>query len=208
RHHRSRRVEELRLQHDHPAGRLAEHSRAALRGRPYRRRTAVAPVPPRDAADARSDRDDGEHPHHCGILSAVRRALRDDAGRAAAQHRQRALLHVRGRLQVVESGLGLGRRVRPVPVHLLRHGRAAPARAMAIRRVTPSLPALLVNGLLLGMATVTLFPLVWMVSVSLMSPGEASTFPPPLLPARLTFENYRELFAHAGMGRYLLNSVM
>jgi multiple sugar transport system permease protein len=79
---------------------------------------------------------------------------------------------------------------------------------MAIRRVTWSLPAVLVNGLLLGMATVTLFPLVWMVSVSLMSPGEASTFPPPLLPDRLTLANYRELFGHAGMGRYLLNSVM
>jgi multiple sugar transport system permease protein len=79
---------------------------------------------------------------------------------------------------------------------------------MAIRRVTWSLPAVLVNGLLLGMATVTLFPLVWMISVSLMSPGEASTFPPPLLPDRLTLTNYRELFGHAGMGRYLLNSVM
>jgi multiple sugar transport system permease protein len=79
---------------------------------------------------------------------------------------------------------------------------------MAICRVTWSLPAVLVNGLLLGMATVTLFPLVWMVSVSLMSPGEASTFPPPLLPDRLTLANYRELFGHAGMGRYLLNSVM
>jgi len=79
---------------------------------------------------------------------------------------------------------------------------------MAIRRVTWSLPAVLVNGLLLGMAMVTLFPLVWMVSVSLMSPGEASTFPPPLLPDRLTLANYRELFGHAGMGRYLLNSVM
>jgi multiple sugar transport system permease protein len=79
---------------------------------------------------------------------------------------------------------------------------------MANRRVTPSLPAVLVNGLLLGLATVTLFPLVWMVAVSLMSPGEASTFPPPLLPGRPTLANYRELFAHAGMGRYLLNSVM
>jgi multiple sugar transport system permease protein len=79
---------------------------------------------------------------------------------------------------------------------------------MAIHRVTPSLPAVLVNGLLLGLATVTLFPLVWMVAVSLMSPGEASTFPPPLLPDRPTFANYSELFAHAGMGRYLLNSVM
>jgi multiple sugar transport system permease protein len=79
---------------------------------------------------------------------------------------------------------------------------------MAIRRVTRPLPALVVNGLLLGAATVTLFPLVWMLSVSLMSPGEASTFPPPLLPGRPTLANYRELFAHVGMGRYLLNSVM
>ena len=74
--------------------------------------------------------------------------------------------------------------------------------------MTPSLAALVVNGLLLGAATITLFPLVWMISVSLMSPGEASTFPPPLLPGPPTLANYRELFAHAGMGRYLLNSVM
>jgi multiple sugar transport system permease protein len=79
---------------------------------------------------------------------------------------------------------------------------------MAIRRVTRRLPAVLVNGLLLAGATITLFPLVWMVSVSLMSPGEASTFPPPLLPGRPSFANYRELFAHVGMGRYLVNSVM
>jgi multiple sugar transport system permease protein len=79
---------------------------------------------------------------------------------------------------------------------------------MAIRRVTPSLAVMIVNGLLLGAATITLFPLLWMISVSLMSPGQASTFPPPLLPAPPTLANYRELFAHAGMGRYLLNSVM
>src|SRR5437016_5011413 len=66
----------------------------------------------------------------------------------------------------------------------------------------------IVNGLLFGMAAVTLFPLVWMVSVSLMSPGEATAFPPPLLPAHPTFGNYRELFSHAGMGRYLANSVL
>jgi multiple sugar transport system permease protein len=71
-----------------------------------------------------------------------------------------------------------------------------------------ALPGLFVNGLLLGAATVTILPLVWMVSVSLMSPGEASTFPPPLLPRQVTFANYRELFAHAGMGRYLVNSVV
>ena len=65
----------------------------------------------------------------------------------------------------------------------------------------------IVNGLLLGIAGITLFPLLWMVAASLMSPGEASTYPPPLLPSHATLANYRELFAHAGMGRYLANSV-
>ena len=65
-----------------------------------------------------------------------------------------------------------------------------------------------VNGALLGLAAVTLFPLVWMVAVSFMTPGEASTYPPPLVPRDPTLSNYRELFAHAGMARYLLNSVL
>jgi multiple sugar transport system permease protein len=64
----------------------------------------------------------------------------------------------------------------------------------------------IVNGLLAALAALTLFPLVWMVAVSLMAPGEASTYPPPLLPARPTFDNYRELFARAGIGRNLVNS--
>jgi multiple sugar transport system permease protein len=45
-----------------------------------------------------------------------------------------------------------------------------------------------------------------MVSVSFMQPGAASSYPPPLLPADATLSNYRELFARAGMGRYLFNS--
>lgn len=65
-----------------------------------------------------------------------------------------------------------------------------------------------INGLLVGATVVTLFPLLWMLSVSLMAPGEASTFPPPLLPSQPTLDNYRELFGHAGMGRYLVNSVI
>ena len=65
----------------------------------------------------------------------------------------------------------------------------------------------LVNGLLGAAAIVTLFPLLWMVSASLMAPGEASATPPPLVPAHPSFGNYRDLFAHAGMWRYLANSV-
>ncbi len=65
-----------------------------------------------------------------------------------------------------------------------------------------------VNGLLGAAACITLFPLLWMLSVSFMQPGAASTYPPPLLPYHATLANYRELFARAGMGRYLANSLL
>ena len=74
--------------------------------------------------------------------------------------------------------------------------------------MNPRLAKALVNGLLLGMAAVALFPLLWMLSVSFMAPGEASALPPPLLPKHPGWANYRELFVRAGMGRYLLNSVL
>jgi len=47
-----------------------------------------------------------------------------------------------------------------------------------------------------------------MVSTSLMSPGESSAYPPLLVPQQPTLDNYRELFARAGMGRYLANSLL
>ena len=59
----------------------------------------------------------------------------------------------------------------------------------------------------LAAAAFALAPLLWMVSVSFMQPGEASSYPPPLLPSKPTLEHYRELFAQAGIGRYLLNSL-
>jgi multiple sugar transport system permease protein len=70
------------------------------------------------------------------------------------------------------------------------------------------LAGFLVNGALLAIAAFALFPLLWMLSVSFMQPGEASAFPPPILPAHATFANYHELFVRAGMGRYLFNSLI
>ena len=58
------------------------------------------------------------------------------------------------------------------------------------------------------LALVVLMPLVWMVSVSFMAPGEAAAFPPPLFPSEPTLENYRTLFGTYGIGRYLANSVL
>jgi multiple sugar transport system permease protein len=68
------------------------------------------------------------------------------------------------------------------------------------------LRSIAVNGALVLAAAFALFPLLWMVAVSLMQPGEANTYPPPLLPRQATWDNYRQLFAQTGMGTYLFNS--
>ena len=72
---------------------------------------------------------------------------------------------------------------------------------MSLRRWSVTLLAALV-------ALVTITPLIWMVSVSLMARGEAAHFPPPLWPASPTLENYRELFGSFGVGRFLFNSIL
>jgi multiple sugar transport system permease protein len=69
------------------------------------------------------------------------------------------------------------------------------------------LEAWLVNGALAIVAIVALFPLVWMISVSVMAPGEASTSPPPLVPADPTLAAYRELFTRGHIAKNLVNSV-
>ncbi len=64
-----------------------------------------------------------------------------------------------------------------------------------------------VNGGLLLLALVALGPLLWMASVSFMPTGEASTFPPPLLPSKWTTANYHELFERTGMASHFINSL-
>ena len=68
--------------------------------------------------------------------------------------------------------------------------------------------ALWVNGALLLLAVLSLAPLLWMLSVSLMPRGAASQFPPPLLPDAATLDNYRALFARTGMARNFGNSLL
>lgn len=68
--------------------------------------------------------------------------------------------------------------------------------------------ALVLNGLVAGLAALTLFPLAWMLSASLMAPGEASSFPPPLLPRAPSLANYQALFAANGIGRQVVNSLV
>ncbi|WP_305804611.1 carbohydrate ABC transporter permease [Stenotrophomonas sp. YIM B06876] len=65
-----------------------------------------------------------------------------------------------------------------------------------------------INGALLLLAAVSLAPLLWMLSVSFMPSGEASHFPPPLLPSTFSGDNYRELFARTGMAGNFRNSLL
>jgi multiple sugar transport system permease protein len=66
----------------------------------------------------------------------------------------------------------------------------------------------LLYGALIVTAGVTLAPLVWMVSASLMPTGQASSFPPPFVPAQVTLEHYASLFTRLNLARYLLNSAL
>ncbi|MFT3762836.1 MAG: carbohydrate ABC transporter permease [Pseudoxanthomonas sp.] len=70
------------------------------------------------------------------------------------------------------------------------------------------LHALWINGALLALALLSVAPLLWMLSVSLMPRGGASHFPPPLLPSAATLDNYRELFARTGIARNFGNSLL
>ncbi len=57
-------------------------------------------------------------------------------------------------------------------------------------------------------AVLTLVPLLWMVSASLMPSGDANTFPPRLLPRLVTFEHYADLFTRLSLARAFANSLV
>lgn len=65
---------------------------------------------------------------------------------------------------------------------------------------------LLIHAALIVGSIFTIFPLVWMISASLMPTGEAMMYPPRLLPSRVTFEHYRDIFTRLDLGRSFLNS--
>ena len=68
--------------------------------------------------------------------------------------------------------------------------------------------ALVVNALVWALAALAVFPLVWMVCVSLMPAGTASSLPPPLIPQHPTLEHYRVLLGDGGLKRAFVNSLV
>ncbi len=63
-------------------------------------------------------------------------------------------------------------------------------------------------ALLLIGAALALIPMLWMVSASFMTAGEANTYPPPLLPGASDARALRALFTRLDLGRNLLNTTI
>ena len=64
------------------------------------------------------------------------------------------------------------------------------------------------HALLIAGGVITLFPLFWMLSASLMSTGEATALPPHIVPHAPTLAQYRELFTRLSIGRAFLSSAI
>jgi multiple sugar transport system permease protein len=73
------------------------------------------------------------------------------------------------------------------------------------RSIARGFPVAVYAVLMIG-AGVTLLPLLWMVSASLMPAGEATAVPPRWLPSTVTFEHYETLLARLNLGGALFNS--
>lgn len=64
----------------------------------------------------------------------------------------------------------------------------------------------LIHFILLLMAVLMIFPLLWLVSTSLKEPSKQMIWPPQIIPNPIFTQNYVQLFIVAPMGLYLYNS--
>ena len=87
-------------------------------------------------------------------------------------------------------------------------GRRGERNEVSRRRNRRILARVGVYTLLIIGAILAIFPLLWMVSASFMATGEASTYPPHIIPRAPTLEHYRSLFTRLALGRSLFNSAL
>jgi multiple sugar transport system permease protein len=79
---------------------------------------------------------------------------------------------------------------------------------MGSRTWRDRLASVALHAALIIFGALSLIPLLWMVSASFMATGEASSFPPPLVPQSPTLQHYRDLFGRLALGRYAFNSAV
>ncbi len=63
-------------------------------------------------------------------------------------------------------------------------------------------------ALMVVVAIVMFFPILWIIMSSFKPMIEFSTFPPKILPSRLYWQNYTEVFAHSKLLVYLRNTLI
>jgi sn-glycerol 3-phosphate transport system permease protein len=71
---------------------------------------------------------------------------------------------------------------------------------------TRTLRTILLYVLLVVVALVILFPLLYALAVSFMTPDEAAKYPPQFIPSGLRLANYRTVLERLPIPRYILNS--
>jgi multiple sugar transport system permease protein len=74
--------------------------------------------------------------------------------------------------------------------------------------MTGGRPPVVLHALLIGLAALTLFPMLWMLSASFMATGESNSLPPRLLPAAPTIAHYVALFERLDLARNFANSAI
>src|SRR2546422_3849844 len=67
---------------------------------------------------------------------------------------------------------------------------------------------LLLYAVMLAAGLVMAFPFFWMLSTSLKSEAEATSFPPSLIPQAWLFSNYLAAWSAAPFGRYFINTAI
>lgn len=55
-------------------------------------------------------------------------------------------------------------------------------------------------------AIIIIFPLIYALNLSFMTPGEISEFPPKLIPSKITFENFKAALDTVPLFRFIINS--
>jgi multiple sugar transport system permease protein len=62
--------------------------------------------------------------------------------------------------------------------------------------------------ILIVAAILCLLPFIWMISASLMANGHSNVYPPRFLPDKVTFIQYKNLFARLNIVKYFFNSLV
>lgn len=79
---------------------------------------------------------------------------------------------------------------------------------VALTRRPVPVGSIISHVLLVGVALIFMFPLIFMVATSLKIPSEVFIKPPQLIGSEIRWRNYLEVFDYAPFGRYLLNGIL